>query len=88
MSSKSISISWIVIFRPRLFIMTLFAQCLQVVPVPEQLLVATVWGDVDNHCRLYIPWRLFLHAQHTQRMCLQVFPAGLLPLPSIPALCG
>lgn len=78
----------IVILRPRLFIMALLAQCLQVTPVPEQFLVAAVWGDVVNHSRPHIPRRLFLHTQHTQRMRLQVFPAGFLPLPVIPTPGG
>ena len=57
------------------------AQGLPVAPVPEQLLVTTVWNDVVDVCCLHVP--AFLHALYAQRVCLQEGFSGLTPSISV-----
>ena len=88
MESQSVFIFLVPVFGHSLPVMALLTQAPPVALVPEQFWITAMRGDVVNHCRFHIPRRLFLHAQHTQRVRLQIFPAGFLPLPSVPSLGG
>ena len=56
------------ILPPRLDTVVSVAQGLPVAPVPEELLVTTVWNDVVDVRRLHVP--TFLHALHAKRVSL------------------
>lgn len=66
--------------------MTRLTERLPVTPIPEQLLVTTVWDNViHNRC---FGIASLLHALRTQRVGLKERFACLLPAAAIAALCG
>ena len=65
--------------------MALLAEALPVRLIPEQLWIAAVRHDVVNHSGSGVS-PLF-HADNTQRMCLQICSARLLP-PAVVAAPG
>ena len=64
-----IVVRWCPVLSPSLPVMTPFAQCLPVTPVPEELLITTVWNDVIHHRGFHVP-AVFL-TRLTERMRLQ-----------------
>ena len=83
---SSIAILRIPVFSPCLPVVTSLAQCLPVIPVPEQFPVSSVWFDVVNHCCFGVP--SLRHALHAERMGGKVLSACLLPGTPISSACG
>ena len=65
----------------RLTVMAVFAECLPIFLVPEQILVASVGDDVIHYRRR--GESAFLPALNAQRMSAQVFKPRFTPLPII-----
>ena len=65
------------VLSPRFHTVVTMAKGLPVAPIPEELLVSTVRNNVVNVRCLDVP--AFLHALHTQRVCLKVLLPGFLP---------
>ena len=72
-----IAVDRISVLCHRFSVVALLAKTLPVRPIPEQIWVAAVRHDVVNHSGSGVS-PLF-HADDTQRIRLQVCPAGLLP---------
>lgn len=66
---------------PGLLVMAFFAECLPILPIPEQILIATMRNDVINHRRR--GQSLFLLALDTQRMLPQAGSPRLALLPIV-----
>ena len=86
MGEKLVGVSRPVILPPSFPVMTRFTEWLPIAPIPEQLLVATVWDNViHNRC---FGVASLLSAFRTQRVALKERFACLLPAAAIAALCG
>ena len=78
---KLIMILGSLIRPPCLYAVVPVAQGLPVAPVPEELLITTMWNNVVHIRCLHEP--AFLHALHAQRVCLQEGFSGFLPSATI-----
>ena len=76
-ANRSIVINRISFLCHRFSVVALLAEALPVRLIPEQLWIAAVRHDVVNHSGSGVS-PLF-HADNTQRMCLQICSARLLP---------
>lgn len=86
MGEKLVGVSRPVILPPSFSVMTCFTQWLPIAPIPEQLLVATVWDNViHNRC---FGIASLLSAFRTQRVALKERFAYFLPAAAVATLCG
>lgn len=76
-------VRWPAVFQTGLLVVVGFAQRLPVAPVPEQLLVSTVWDDVVNNRCSHVS--SLCHALNTQWVRHEKLLAGLLPGAAISA---